>query len=413
MKTETVNTFIKKTLRGAEDSQRELEKRIFHLKTLYDLSQETGYLKGTQEIMKNLLMMIIGTFGALGGLVLLIDTKNGRVEDATQRGIDKTSMDDVLSQVIESGCYKDLKMIRNIQILKGRDKSLKKGKKRFFDLLSSLAINIWVPFVVNEKLRGGIGLKDKLSGDPYTSDDEELLSTLSNQGSVAIENSMLLEQMKKEEIMRANLSRYLSPHVVEQVIKNDMRLNMGGHRKAVTVLFSDIRDFTHISENYPPDKLVQILNEYFTEMGRVIFKHRGSLDKFIGDAIVAVFGSLIQLENPEQNAVETAVEMMKQVTALNEGWQDKYGFEMQIGIGITAGEVFLGTVGAPQRMEFTVIGDTVNVAARLSGIAKGGQILITKEAQSALNSGIITNELPPAELKGKTDKTEIFEVLYK
>jgi len=195
-------------------------------------------------------------------------------------------------------------------------------------------------------------------------------------------------------------------------VQNDVQVNLGGDRKVVTVLFSDIRNFTTITENRPPDQLVKILNEYFTEMAKVIFEHQGSLDKYIGDAIVAVFGSLIPLEHPARNAVAAAVAMMKRLPELNRRWETYHGFYMNIGIGVNTGEVFLGNIGSPERMEFTVIGDAVNVASRFSGLAKAGQVLVTKETLNHLGTGFSTREHPPAEVKGKSGKLEVFEVLY-
>jgi adenylate cyclase len=218
--------------------------------------------------------------------------------------------------------------------------------------------------------------------------------------------------MKSEEVVRANLARYLSPQIVDQVIKKDVEVNLGGDRKVVTILFSDIRNFTRISEGLPPDQLVQLLNEYFTEMAEVIFKNQGSLDKYIGDAIVAVFGSLIPLENSSNTAVQAAIHMMKRMASLREKWKKQYGVEMEMGVGINTGEVFLGNVGSPERMEFTVIGDTVNIASRFSGLARGDQILVTKETFVHLSSNFRYKELPPVDVKGKTAKLEVFEILY-
>ena len=193
---------------------------------------------------------------------------------------------------------------------------------------------------------------------------------------------------------------------------NQLQVNLGGDKKVVTVLFSDIRNFTRISETLPPDQLVALLNEYFTEMARIIFENQGSLDKYIGDAIVAVFGSLIPLENPGRTAVQAAIQMMKEMSLLNERWKNKFGFRMDIGIGINTGEVCLGNIGSPERMEFTVIGDTVNIASRFSGVAKGGQILITKDTLVSLGSDIGHMELEPVEVKGKTGRLEVFEIVY-
>ncbi len=189
-------------VKESKHSERELEKRIFHLKTLYDLIQEIGFLRGAQEITKNLLLMMIGNFGASCGLIFLFDTNQKKTDAISQRGLDKDSLDR-LSKTIESGHWTGLNEITEVQVL---DKSNKaQAKENFFDLLSSLSLRIWIPFNIDSNFRGGIGLGDKLSGDPYTPDDQELLLTMAHQGAVAIENAKLqqaridaLEQSKKE-----------------------------------------------------------------------------------------------------------------------------------------------------------------------------------------------------------------------
>lgn len=189
-------------VREAKHSQRELERRIFHLKTLYDLGQEIGYLRGTDEITKSLLMMMIGTFGASCAFILLCNVSQGKIETFTQRGMGRNSPD-IFSQAIESGCFRELNEITDALILD--ESSPIQKKEKFLDLLSSFHIKIWIPFVIDANLRGGIGLGDKLSGESYTRDDQELLSTMSTQGAVAIENARLhqarieaLENSKKE-----------------------------------------------------------------------------------------------------------------------------------------------------------------------------------------------------------------------
>jgi len=155
----------------------------------------------------------------------------------------------------------------------------------------TLHASLMVPLLFQDEVIGVISLGEKKSGKSYNREDIDLFRTLANQGAVAIKNARLAEQMKSEEAVRANLARYLSPQIVDQVIKKNVQVNLGGDRKVVTVLFSDIRNFTRISESLPPDKLVELLNEYFTEMAKIIFQNQGSLDKYIGDAIVAVFAA--------------------------------------------------------------------------------------------------------------------------
>jgi len=283
-------------------------------------------------------------------------------------------------------------------------------RERCGDAFSALGASLALPLLHQGDVKGMLTLGYKKTGHFYSREDIELLETLATQGAVAIENARLADQMRKEEKVRTNLARYLSPQVVDQIIDQDVQVNLGGARKVVTILFSDIRNFTSMTETRPPDQLVAILNEYFTEMASIIFANQGSLDKYIGDAIVAVFGSLIPLDNSALHAVRAASRMMEVMPSLNDRWMQKYAFGMDIGIGITTGEVFLGNIGSPERMEFTVIGDAVNVASRFSGLAKPGQILMTRGTLTKLGRAIPYQTLPSALVKGKSEKLEVFEV---
>jgi class 3 adenylate cyclase len=393
-----------------ELSEKQLEKKDFILQTIFDLSKEIGSLDNVHEVLEHLLMMVIGNFGALSGIVLLVDTNKNKIESIVNRGMEETSVD-ILSRAIESGYFMEMQKAANVHILGGQIDVQQQDEKKAHDLLTSLDINIWMPLEVDENLSGGIGVGEKLSSTPYTEDDWELLRALSNHGTLAIKNARFIEQIKNDQTVRINLVRYLSPQVVEQVIKKNVNVQLGGNKKIVTVLYSDIRDFTMITEDLPPDQLILILNEYFTEMAGIIFENNGSLDKYIGDAIVAVFGSLIQIGNHVQNAVQTAIQMMKSLQILNKKWEKKYNFTMEIGIGINSGEVFIGNIGSPERMEFTVIGDVINVASRFSDLARKGQILVTKEILSSLGSNTKYAELLPRNIKGKEKKLEVFEIV--
>jgi len=286
------------------------------------------------------------------------------------------------------------------------------NKKELIERYNDLGATMLIPMVYQDQVNAIVAVGRKKSGQFFNKEDVELLTTLASHGAISIENAKLAEQMKHEETVRTNLSRYLSPQVVEGIVKSDLQVNLGGDRKVVTVLFSDIRDFTNITENQPPDQLVRMLNEYFTAMADVIFANQGSLDKYIGDAIVAVFGSLIPLENPENKAVQAAIDMMRRLEELNRGWEERGDFTMHMGIGICTGDVFLGNIGSAERMEFTVIGDTVNMASRLSGVAGGGQIIMTEEVSKNLESEIKVQDLPPVQVKGKKGLHKVFEVLY-
>lgn len=186
---------------------------------------------------------------------------------------------------------------------------------------------------------------------------------------------VLEEQRAKQQIKKA-FSSYLAPAVLDEVMKNPDELKLGGVRKQVTILFSDIRGFTSWTESGAEEDLVAQLNEYFTEMVACVNRHGGTLHKFIGDAIMAVWGDAISLgsENDARRALLAALEMRAALARLNQKWEAENRPPLRIGIGLEHGDVLVGNMGAPQRMEFTVIGDAVNVASRIEGLTKEWQV---------------------------------------
>lgn len=332
------------------------------------------------------------------------DAKEKKVEEEIEEVC--LDLDDPLVSLLE----REKKLVTRYDI--AEDPKYDKVEEKCLHRLDSLKGTMALPLIFQNKVTGILVLGRKKSGRFYTREDIDLLKTLTKQGAIAVENAKRAERMKDDELVRANLARYLSPQVVEQVIHNRVTMNLGGVRKNVTVLISDIRGFTELTKAQPPDRLVTILNEYFTEMASIIFDNQGSLDKFVGDAIVAVFGSLIDLENPTSNAVKTAIDMVSRMVRLNEKWSSEYdGLSMEIGIGIDTGEVFLGNVGSPERMEFTVIGEAVNTADHLSNMAKPTQILLSDRAAAALGGTVGVRKLEPEEADSKRGKPGVLEVV--
>jgi len=290
------------------------------------------------------------------------------------------------------------------------DKKYQEVRDACLDQFDRLGASMAFPMMHGDEIVGVLLVGEKLSGKFYRRDDIELIEAVGSRGAVAIDNARLIDQMKKEEEVRSNLARYLSPQIVDRVLNEDMEVNLGGQRKTVSMMFSDIRGFTTISETWPPDQLLTILNEYMTEMVAIVFEHKGSIDKFIGDAIVAVYGSLVEIENHADCAVRSVFDMQKKLKELNLKWQDEYGVELQIGCGVNTGEVFLGNIGSPDRMEFTVIGDAVNLAARLEGLTKfyGAGLVVSEFTQQKLDD-ILCRKLDLVLVKGKHKAVAIYE----
>ena len=222
----------------------------------------------------------------------------------------------------------------------------------------------------------------------------------------------IIEARSKEKVEKA-MGKYMSEDVMKRVIQNIDNLGLGGKKAVVTVLFSDIRGFTSMSEKMSAQEVSQLLNEYFSEMEPIVTKYNGIINKFIGDAIMAVFGEPIQDENHPINAVKCGYEMLEKVSELNKKWQNKNKPAIQIGVGINTGEVFVGNIGSEKRMEYTVIGDTVNLASRLESYNKTYKtsILISPTTYEYSKTNLSVNKISDVEIRGKAEKIDIFEVL--
>jgi len=220
------------------------------------------------------------------------------------------------------------------------------------------------------------------------------------------------ENINKEKVKNA-MGKYISQDVMQKVVKNIDNLKLGGKKAVVTVLFADIRGFTSLSEKMEADEVSMILNEYFTEIEPIITKYNGVINKFIGDAVMAIFGEPIIDEKHAENAVKCANEMLETVKKLQHKWLNEGKPKIEIGIGINTGEVFLGNIGSEKRMEYTVIGDTVNLASRLESYNKiyKTNFLISSTTYAAVRNIADVLKISEVSIRGKAQKTTIYEVL--
>jgi adenylate cyclase len=224
---------------------------------------------------------------------------------------------------------------------------------------------------------------------------------------------LVIEDISREQQLMGTLSRVVSRQVAEQLMASGGMPSVGGQRKTVTVLMSDIRNFTTMSEMVDPEDIVSMLNDYFGRMIDVIFRYEGTLDKFIGDAIMAVFGTPMTHNDDPVRAVKAAVDMRRALREFNQDRLAAGKMTIEIGIGICTGEGVSGAIGSEERMEFTVIGDTVNVAARLEGLTKGypqHKIIFSESVYEALNGAVPSDFLAEDYVKGKTQPVRIYGV---
>ena len=210
--------------------------------------------------------------------------------------------------------------------------------------------------------------------------------------------------------VKNTFKRYVSKQVVDELLDDDAKLNLGGEEREVTILFSDIRGFTSMSENMSPENVVSTLNEYFSDMIDIVFKYNGTLDKIIGDELMIVYGAPISAKDDTQRAVTTAVEMQKQITRLNNKRKKRNDMPISAGIGINRGIVVSGNIGSRDMMDYTVIGDTVNLGARLCSAAGSGEILVSSTVWKETQKHYSYKKLEPIKVKGKKNKVGVYRI---
>ncbi|MCR4703676.1 MAG: adenylate/guanylate cyclase domain-containing protein [Saccharofermentans sp.] len=220
----------------------------------------------------------------------------------------------------------------------------------------------------------------------------------------------LIEVRKKKKVLNA-FQKYVAPQIVEEIAKKgDFEIKLGGENRDIAVLFVDIRGFTTMSEALEPEQVVEILNEYLSLTTKSIFDNSGTLDKFVGDATMAVFNSPFDLEDYEYKAVCAAMDIVKGGEAIEEKFMKRFGRSVGFGVGVNVGPAVVGNVGCEFRMDFTAIGDTVNTAARLEANAKKGQVLISDVLYERLKDRLEVSEVGEIPLKGKTKGVFVYEV---
>jgi len=223
------------------------------------------------------------------------------------------------------------------------------------------------------------------------------------------QQEIFIAQTKRKEL-RDMLQRYVSYNVVDELISRTGELKLGGARKKVSVLFSDIQGFTGLLSQVEPEAIIVQLNEYLGEMTNIIFQYNGMVDKFVGDAMIGIFGAIKESPDDARRAVLCALSMQKKLQELQERWQKTYAMVFQVRIAISTGSVIMGNVGSPRRMDFTAIGDPVNTASRLQAVARPGAVVISSDTYGEVQDLVEVEPLGGCKLKGKTHPLEVFEV---
>jgi adenylate cyclase len=278
-------------------------------------------------------------------------------------------------------------------------------------LMQQIRSAICCPLIGSEDRPLGILYVDNATATHRFSDEDfEFCIAFAGIAAVAIENGQFAQRIQRELLTRSNFERFFTPQLAKQIAASSETIRLGGEKRLVAVLFTDIRGFTALAEAMRPDDMAKLLTEYFTEMVECVFRYDGTLDKFVGDSVMAQWGAPIGGPDDADKAMLAAIDMMRDLERLNDRWRAEGRPTLRHGIGLNFGEAFAGNIGSERRLEFTVIGDTVNTAARLCAAAEG-EILLSEEFRAALHHAPELVACPPMELKNKSQPVTVYRVV--
>ncbi len=241
-----------------------------------------------------------------------------------------------------------------------------------------------------------------------TGDELSILGKAMSDAAANLEASE--DRIKEEVAIRTDLGRYLPGELVEKVVAREQDMALGGRRSQITVVFADVVGFTPLTERLDAETVVGLLNELFTLLTDIVFRHGGTVDKFVGDCVMAIWGAPRATEDHAERALEAAEDMLRFVEVSSRGWEERFGVSLQLAIGVNTGEAIVGNIGSETRMEYTAIGDVVNVAAHLESIARPMQILCTQTTSDAAGDVFQFASIGEQEVPGRIGRIQVYEV---
>ena len=381
----------------------EIDRRNKELRLVYKINQLIENVPDFTELLHRVIDEFVTTLDAEMGIIFLKKDKEFEVaaaNDAARSRFERAHYSlakefalDAVARESRVSAYTDLDK---------NPKNFDASEIRRAEIKTALCAPI---YSAEKAIVGAFVVLNKKRHPNFSAEDAKLFTAIASQA----DNAVFQEREKNQ--LRDVFKRYVSEKVVDEILKDPESVGLGGKRQNVTVMFGDLRGFTPMAEKMDPKELVKFLNEYFTVMTNIIFKHGGTIDKYIGDAIMALFGAPVPHKDDALHCVQAAIEMQRELDKLNRKWA-RAGLNVQfkLGIGINYGEMVVGNLGSPQYMNYTVIGDNVNLAARLEANAKPGQILVSKAVHDLVESHVVDARLPPLLVKGKTEPVTVYEV---
>ena len=387
-----------------------LERENKLLKLLLAVGKTLSSVMTPEEVMQQVMQLVFQMENVERGFVMLWDDQKGfrpavllykdpqHQPDPTGPILSRTLLDRVMSERVPL-------LVRDVS----RDQRFSSSESL---RISGIRSAMCAPLIYKDKVFGLFYVDCLSKPHAFSKEELDIFSVIAAEAAISYDRAHSHAELSRRAIERQALERFLSSVVVEKILASPDEIRLGGENQVATILFADIRGFTRLSERLPPQKIVELLNEYFSEMTDLIFDNGGTLDKYLGDGIMALFGAPWPKPDDAQRAVKTAGEMQRALAGLNRQWQARGQEPLQMGLGINTGQVTAGNIGCSKRMDYTVIGDAVNLASRLCAHAAGGQILTSEFTFKEIHGTFPAQHLESIRVKGKAAPVEVFEILW-
>jgi adenylate cyclase len=390
-----------KSIVDVEALRRDYEK----LRIAYELQRAIGAELDLDKLLEKILERAFDLLAADRAAILLYDENRELKPRAirTRKGVDEPF---VLSTTILNQVEKE-----RVAVLSSDAMLDPRFSQAHSIIMQGIRSSMAVPLLFKGELQGALIVDSQISTNAFGDKDLQLVTNIANQAALAIANATLARQIQRDAVARERFQRLLSPQVAQLVLDGKVEVAQGGQSCETTMFFSDIRGFTSMSEGMNAEDIVAMLNDYFERMVEIIFEFEGTLDKFVGDEIMALFGAPVSHPDDPIRCVHASLKMIEGLKQFNtdRAAAGKNGFE--IGIGINTGSVVAGYLGSSKAMQYTVIGAPVNLAARLCSQAKGMQIVISEATWNRVKDHFEVRELEPVKPKGIAQPVRIFEVI--
>ena len=374
------------------------------LRVAHELSQKLALDTDLDKLLQQIVDETFQVISADRAVILLYDVDSDALEPAYVRQ-KKADEEIKLSNTILDEVKRNKAAVLSSDAMV--DERFKAAKSI---IMQGIRSTMCVPLLVGDQLVGAFHIDSTLASGAFTDKDLLLFSGIATQAAVAIQNHRLAKKIELEAATRAEFQRLLSPNLVDEIVSGALTLDQAGANREVTMLFADIRGFTSMSERHTPEEMVETLNSYFEFMVDVLFHHGGTLDKYVGDEIIGLFGAPVELPDAPLRAVRCALDMHKALEEFNRTRAAEGKEEVRIGIGINTGPVIAGAIGSSRTLQYTVIGDAVNVAARLCSVARAGESIVSPSTMQRSHPHVLAEHREPVQVKGKSEPIQIWNI---